>query len=314
MTAMLIAAPEYRSPEWHAWRRHGLGASDLAAVVGVDTFTSEYQLWADKRAEVVPEDRPSDVMRLGSHIEAYALARWQETNRLELVTGETFGDPRWPNLWATLDGRAGRIGVEAKYTTRSEELPEKWVVQALAQIGLADLDCVDIVRVNPRGEVTPHRVERDDARITRLLDLGQGWFERYVIGGEEPPLDGSPAARKRLDGMVGTEQRDADDQQLGLLADLRRTRKALERLTTAEERLVRDIKASMAGAGVLVAPGARVTWAAVKGRTTTSWEQIANGLRSRCTDEEWEAVVSLATTTSAPGTRFAVKYTEEETE
>lgn len=311
MTAVAIQPPEYKSPEWVRWRRGGLGASDFASVVGVDAFRGEYELWASKRRDDAPVDQPSDVMRFGSFVEAYALDRYEEETGTTLVRGETFANDHWPHCWATLDGRAGRIGVEAKYTTTSVELPEKWVVQALAQIGLADLDCVDLVRVSPRGEPTYHRIERDDARITRLLDLGQGWYERYVIGGEEPPLDGSPAARKRLDGMVGTEQRDADDQQLGLLADLRRTRKALERLTQAEDRLVRDIKASMAGAGVLVAPAARVTWATVKGRTTTSWEQIANGLRSRCTDEEWEAVVSLATTTGEPGTRFAVRFEEE---
>lgn len=315
MSARLIAPPEYRSPAWQAWRRTGLGASDLPAIVGVDTFKGEYGLWAEKRATETPEDSPSDVMRFGSFVESYALARWQESTGLPLVTGETFADDRWPNLWATLDGRQPdrRIGVEAKYTTRSEELPEKWVVQALAQVGLADLDAVDIVRVNARGEVTVHRVERDDGRIGLLLGLGQAWYERYVLGGEEPPLDGSPEAKRALDRLVGTEQRDADDDQAGMLAELRRTRKALERLHAADERLVRDIKASMAGAGVLVAPAARVTWAPVKGRTTVGWQQVAEGLRTRCTPEEWDSVVSLATTVGEPTTRFAVKF-EEETE
>jgi predicted phage-related endonuclease len=313
VTTRLIQPPEYRSAQWLEWRRGGLGASDLSAIVGVDTFKGEYALWCEKCATGWPEDNPSDVMRFGSHIEVYALERWQEvTGAPSIISGETFADDRWPNLWATLDGRAGRIGIEAKYSTRSEELPEKWVIQALAQIGLADLDAVDIVRIDSRGTPTIHRIERDEARIKPLLDLGQSWFERYVIGGEEPPIDGSPEARRALDRMVGTEQREADERQLELIEELRRTRKALERLQAADDRLVRDIKASMAGAGVLVAPAARVTWAPVKGRKTVGWQQVAEGLRTRCTDEEWEAIVSLATMVGDPTTRFAVKFEETE--
>lgn len=306
MSALVINPPEYRSAEWRAWRRGGLGASDLPAIVGVDTFRGEYGLWAEKRATEPTEDSPSDVMRFGAYVEGYALARWTEATGLQLVTGETFMDPRYPNLWATLDGRCGRIGVEAKYTTRAEELPEKWVVQALAQIGLADLDRVDLVRVDPRGGVSIHQVPRDDERIEALLDLGQSWFERYVLGGEEPPLDGSPEARRALDRMAGSEQREADDQQVGLMQELRRTRKALERLTEAEDRLVRDIKASMAGAGVLVAPGVgRVTWAPVKGRTTTDWRAVAVDAAAA------PELIERHTTTGEPTTRFAVKYEEE---
>jgi predicted phage-related endonuclease len=313
VTARLIQPPEYRSARWLEWRRQGLGASDLPAIVGVDTFKGEYALWCEKRATDTPEDRSSDVMRFGAFVEAYALGRWSEATGLHLDDmGETFADDRWPNLWATLDGRGGRIGVEAKYSTRSEELPEKWVIQALAQIGLADLDAVDIVRIDSRGTPTIHRIERDEARIKPLLDLGQSWFERYVIGGEEPPIDGSPEARRALDRMVGTEQRDADERQLELIEELRRTRKALERLQERDDMLVRDIKASMAGAGVLVAPAARVTWAPVKGRKTVGWQQVAEGLRTRCTDEEWEAIVSLATMVGDPTTRFAVKFDEAE--
>jgi predicted phage-related endonuclease len=307
MTAAIITPPPYRSAEWRAWRRGGLGASDLPAIVGVDTFKGEYALWCEKRATEDAEDAPSDVMRFGAFVEAYALGRWQESTGLPLVPGETFVNPRWPNLWATLDGREPErgIGVEAKYSTSSADLPERFVIQALGQIGIAELAAVDIVRIDPRGAPVVHRIERDDERTTRLLDLAQAWYERYVIGGEEPPLDGSPEARRALDRMAGTEQRDADERQVEMLAELGRTRKALERLTTAEERLVRDIKASMAGAGVLMAPGlARVTWAPVKGRTTTDWKAVAAEVAVP------PEVIEKHTTTSDPTTRFAVRFEE----
>ena len=312
MTATLIQPPAYRSLEWRTWRRAGLGASDLPSVVGCpDAYLTEYQLQAQKLATETAEDDPSDVMRLGSFLEPYALMRWEESTGLHLLTGETWVDPRWPNLWATLDGREPerRIGVEAKYQSRGSidgDLPERFVVQALAQIGLADLAAVDVVRLDARGGITVARVERDEARVTALLDLAQAWYRRHVIEAVPVPLDGSPEARRALDRMVGSEQREADERQRDLLADLRRTRVALERLQAAEESLVRDIKASMAGAGVLVAPAlARVTWSPVKGRRTTDWKAVAADAGAD------PALIERHTRQGDPTTRFAVDWEDE---
>lgn len=39
---------EQRTPEWHAWRKSKLGASDFAAVMGVSPFKTPLQLWEEK--------------------------------------------------------------------------------------------------------------------------------------------------------------------------------------------------------------------------------------------------------------------------
>ena len=304
VSAVLIQAPPYGSAEWVAWRDHGLGASELPTVVGCNPYQTEYQLASLKRGDT-PAFEGSAATRWGHRMEAIGIEVWQEATGLVAVTGETFGDPRWPHLWASLDGRAGRIGAEVKWTARWDEVPSRVTVQALGQIGLADLDAVDVVRLSPYGEPTITRIERDDAAVTDLLDLGEAWYLRFVLGDEWPPLDGSPEARRALDRLVGTDERPADERQVEMLADLRRTREALERLTTAEDRLVRDIKASMAGAGVLTAPGVRVTWAPVKGRTTTDWKALAASLAVA------PEIIAEHTTTGEPTTRFAVKYEEE---
>lgn len=312
MTAAVIATPPYGSPEWLEWRRHGLGASELPAIVGCDPWKSEYQVAAIKRGIETEEHGATPLQRWGLRMEAVGIDWYREQTGLDVVTGETWADPRWPHLWASLDGRAGRRGVEVKYAARWTDMPQRVEVQTLGQIGLADLDAIDVVRLSPYGEPAILTVERDDAAIADLLELGEAWYARFVLGDEMPPLDDSPAARKALSGLRGTDERIADEQQRQTLATLRNVRDHLERLKGAEAQLIRDLKASMAGAGVLVAPGARATWSSVKPRTTVGWQQVAEGLRTRCTPEEWEAVVSLATTVGDPGDRFAVKFEDVE--
>lgn len=313
MTATLVQAPPYGSAEWLAWRRHGLGASELPAIVGLDTYKSEYEIAAIKRGIETETHGATALQRWGLRMEAVGIDWYAEQTGSTVVTGETWADPRWPHLWASLDGRRSdsNIGVEIKYAARWVELPQRVEVQTLGQIGIANLDAVDVVRLSPYGEPDIIRVERDDDAIGDLLALGEAWYARYVLGDEWPALDDSGAARRVLGALRGTEERTADDDQRATLANLRQVRDAIARLEAAEKGLTRDLKASMAGAGVLVAPDARVMWSAVKGRTTVGWQQVAEGLRTRCTDEEWEAVVSLATTVGEPGDRFLVKFEEE---
>ena len=61
-----------------------------------------------------------------------------------------------------------------------------------------------------------------------------------------------------------------------------RARGLLARLAEDERTdrlIVNELKATMAETGVLVAPGARVTWAATKGRTKTDWHAVAQMLK-----------------------------------
>ena len=313
MTAVVIQPPEYRSSAWQEWRRQGLGASELPAIVGADKYRGEYQLAAEKRGET-PGIESTDVMRFGAWVEEYGVRRYEEDRGVSVVRGETFRDDRWPHCWATLDGRVDRIGVEVKYASRGwDALPQRVEVQALGQIAVADLEAVDVVRINARGEVLVIRVERDERACLDLMDLAEAWYERYALGSESPPLDGSPAARRALDRLVGTAERPADERQASLLAELRSVRARIKALSETDDAIVRDLKASMAGCGVLSAPIARVTWAPVRGRSVTDWKAAAEVAARDWDREVWQACVRDHTTTGEPSTRFAVRF-EEETE
>ena len=307
----VVDAPPYGSPEWVTWRNRGLGASDLPTVVGVNPYQSEYELAAVKRGLSEPFAGNARTA-WGHRMEAVGIEVYRETTGAEVVTGETLGDPRWPHLWATLDGRAGRVGIEVKWTARWDALPRRVEVQALAGIGLADLDAMDVVRLSAYGEPLILRVERDDAAIADLLPLGEAWYVRYVLGDEMPPLDDSAPARAVLARLRGDGESQADERQAQAMRSLRTVRRGIRDLEAADRALVRDIKQGMAGTGVLVGDGFRVTWSPVKGRTTMAWQQIAEGLRTRATPEEWDALLSLHTMTGEPGDAFRPTWEEEE--
>lgn len=312
MTATPIVAPPYGSPDWVAWRNRGLGASDLPTLTGDNPWQSEYQLAAVKRGLAEP-DPENEAMRWGHRLERVGIDLYRELTGRMVVTGETFGRQDHPHLWATLDGRVpgDAIGVEVKATRhRWDELPRRIVVQCLAQMGLADLAAVDVVVLPFPEDPYIVRVERDEAAIADLMALGEEWWARYVEGDEMPPLDESPAARKALRGLRGDAERIADETQREWALAWLRADAEVKRLEEQKETLKRLIKSSMAGAGVLIAPDARVTWSAVKGKTTTNWKAIAEVAGRDWDREVWEALVRDHTTTGEPGDTFRVRFTE----
>lgn len=307
----LVDPPAYGSPEWLAWRRRGLGASDLPSIVGCSPWRGEFELALDKRGETEP--RQSWATRLGHILEGPALDWYGETTGAAVVRGETWTDPRWPHLWATLDGRAGRVGVEIKVTSRWRTPPDAVRIQALAQMGLAGLESVDVVRVSGTSEPEVFGIERDDALITELLDTAEAWWARYGEGDELPPPDGSRAAMRHLDGLRGEGEAQATAEQATLMGALRACRRQAKELEAQDGAIVAALKASMAGTGVLSGDGFRVTWSATKGRTSVDWQGVAMVMRAMggIAPEVYDARVAEKTTVGTPGTVFRPIWMEE---
>jgi predicted phage-related endonuclease len=281
MTATLVQVPEYGSEEWVARRRDGVGASDVAAVVDLDRWRSSYELALEKRGES-EDSEMTWAMRMGHIMEPYGLDAYERERGVTLTRGETFHNDRWPRCWATLDGRCDDVGVEVKWTNAwRDEVPRHIIVQVYAQMGIADLRAVDIVRISSRDapEVVT-TIERDERIITDLLDTAEAWYLRYVAGDELPPVDGSRGASRHLDRQRGPEEMQADAEQAEMVRQLADLRARMTADKDTERLIVNRLKDSMAGAEALVGDRFRVSWRRSKPRRTTDWHAVASHYRS----------------------------------
>ncbi len=312
LNSQLVDTAAYGSDEWVAARRRGIGASEMAAIAGMDPWKGEYALALEKRGESEPF-AGNAATRWGHRIEGLALDAYSEmTGRSPIIRGETWTDRRWPHCWATLDGRWERIGIEVKATTRWNDPPRHVRVQCLAQMGLADLQAVDVVRVSPYGEPIITTIERDEQAITDLLDLCEEWYLRYVKGGEMPPPDGSRESMRHLDTLRGEEAAVATEEQRSLMSQLRHIRRRMEQEQADERRLIAALKASMAGTGSLTGPGFKVTWSAVKPRQVIDWQAVAKALADVVPEEDYTQLVTYHTSVGEGTTRFVPQWLDEE--
>ncbi|MGH3499420.1 MAG: YqaJ viral recombinase family protein, partial [Nocardioidaceae bacterium] len=71
--AVEIVPPDaYRETEWHEARRSGIGASEIAAVLGISPWVSAFDLWWSKRSGVDSQP-PNRAMSRGRRYEALIL-------------------------------------------------------------------------------------------------------------------------------------------------------------------------------------------------------------------------------------------------
>lgn len=319
-----MKVPRQGTPEWVTWRRSGIGASELGVILGEDPYRSEYELALEKRGEGEPQAE-NEAMRWGHRIQRLAVEQYSEmTGRKVRNIGTTTVSRRHPHVYASLDGRCvgERRGVEVKLTHAWDEPPRRVVAQCHGQMGVHDLDAVDVMRVG-RGysEPTIHTIERDDALIRDLLELGEDWYVRYVLGPELPPIDGSRGASRRLDRVEGPPEMLADGDQAAMVTRLHQLKVAMKRAEAEHDLVANQLKDSMHGAYTLIGQGFRVSWKPSKPRTTTDWKLVAAAYRTLllsgveppphiASTDALDAIEQLHTTTGEGARPFRVNVEE----
>jgi putative phage-type endonuclease len=315
------------TPDWLAQRREVVGASDVPAVYGRDPYRGEWDLWLEKtgRAEDSASTWP---MTWGNHVQRLGVAVYSDLTgkKVRNITSPT-RNKRWPHVQATLDARVigEPIGVEVKWTSRSvHEALEHWRLQVQAQMGVCNLEWVDILRLNGRDEPAIFTVERDDALIDEMLDGAEAWYCRYVLGDEPPPMDGSRGASRYLDSLPAEDiPMMASAEQDILVAERQRLKRAQAEAGQRIDLVENRIKESMMGSYRLESRDYHVIWKPTKPRTTTDWRSVAAlyrdsllMLESAMSGETSAAVaaydaIETAHTTTGKGSRPFTVYEEE---
>lgn len=84
------------SPEWHAARAHGIGGSEIAAVLGLSPFESRFSLWHRKKGLAAPVVQ-NDVMYWGNRLEAVVRDEFNLRHAGDLRPARTVGTWRHRN-------------------------------------------------------------------------------------------------------------------------------------------------------------------------------------------------------------------------
>ena len=237
---VIVAPPDVTRPEWLAWRRSGLGASDIAAVLGISPWSSPWAVWADKVGLLSLDDdsddddrefgRRAELMispwfadRTGYHVAATQLwatsddIPWMLATPDGAVTDRDYcthgGDcpfpshPRsvhgpWPLRTEDLD-LLDLQGLEAKTEFDSKawaEIPVHYQAQGQQQMFTAGWERVWFAVLHGR-RFRVYVLDRDQADIDEMIERATEFWQHHVLGRVPPPIDGSEATLDALAAM-----------------------------------------------------------------------------------------------------------------
>lgn len=198
-----------------ARRRHTLGASEVAAAVGLSRFKTPLELWVQKTTGAVSEEQPRT--EAGHRFEEVIANWYAELEGAELVTPPTLVHPSEPwisctpdrlwtnakratqiklvgvNMWHEWDGDNFADGGQSWWryaidgAPKLERIQVEWEMLVLEQThGIAEIDLVAMTGTDLRV----YRLQPDlELRAMLLVEARKFWG--CVERDEPPPVDGS---------------------------------------------------------------------------------------------------------------------------
>lgn len=317
-------------------RRLGIGASDIAAVAGLNPFKKAVQVWAEKTGfdvaadeEGEPGERDEDAdaaeetmsQSLGHYAEPAMLAWYRDRVGPVRAAGDvTRAHPEIPWALATPDGIATpKRGVECKLvgfrTSRywgpsgTDEIPDYYRPQVEWQALVCDFEEVDVVALIG-SEMRHYRIARDRELGDMLLKIGADFMERHVIPRVPPPLDGTQAARAILHNRFPRHRpetmREWEPIPLTLASDLAIVKREIKGLEAKEEMLSQLLKERIGdseGFG-LSKKGPRVSWK-TDANGKISWKEVSARFRPFVPAQQAAAIESACVGTPPRVLRLA---------
>lgn len=198
---------------WLAARQNVIGASEAAAVCGLDPYCSAYALWAEKSGLVTDEREGdgdiSEAAYWGNILEPLIANRYAEETGLDLLDHgrHTLIHGEHPHLVATLDREIlapaahGVLEIKAPgflmRDTWADGPPERHVIQLQSQLSVTGHSWGAIAALIGGQDFRIYRVERDQELIDLILERIDEFME--CVRREVPPEpDGSESTRRVL--------------------------------------------------------------------------------------------------------------------
>jgi putative phage-type endonuclease len=301
--------------------KEGIGASEIAAALGLSPYQTPLELWMRKVGEA-PEDEDSDAGEWGLTVEP-ALRRWYERRsqtsiyhpKDSLFHAEVVWMRSTPDGIALRDpnGEADREnwdhGFEGKNTSwrqahrwgepGTDDIPLEHILQCqqgMAVTGLASWRVVAAV-----GGMPPaiYRVDRDDELIEQMV-VGGTAFWQNVLDRTPPPIDGSEAwghyIARRYPFAIERPVVATAEQEIKA-AKLREVRQRQDAFGELRAQLENELKAGIADHSGMQTSIGTITWRPSKPRSGVDYKAAFVDLAARLgMDERARLGVELAHT------------------
>jgi len=193
-------------------RRTGVGGSDAATVLGINPYTTSYELYLDKLGKAPPEDESflKESRYWGSVLEQPVCDRYaEETGYKVQKANQLIRSKEHPFMIANIDrkvvGEDMRIGFEAKTAARpdgwgesgSDEIPPYIMCQVQHYLAVTGYDVWDLAVLIGNRDYRSYRINPIQSIIDDLIEAEEEFWDR-VQAKVAPEPQWQSAATTRL--------------------------------------------------------------------------------------------------------------------
>lgn len=191
-------------------RGTGIGASEIAAVVGLNPFSAPIDVWLNKtgRATEEPDPEGDSHKDLGHRVETVLADVYAARTGAQLETCKTIVHPTEPWILATPDRHivGTNRGVEIKLVGMhvvwhwTDEAPPDYLTlgQCQWQMLVTGWESIEVVALIGGTDFRVYSVPRDDETIEMLMTIGRRFWHEHVLADVPPPADGTDSYKAFL--------------------------------------------------------------------------------------------------------------------
>lgn len=177
------------TPEWHEWRKTIVGASESAAILGLDPWNTAHEKWKEKLGLKDPEP-PTERMLRGIELEPKARECYEKMTGIKM-TPVVLQSMIYPWMGASLDGISSdrSRGVEIKCLSekghamaKNGEIPRNYYVQVQNLMALTGLCSWDYFSFDGEDEGIIIECTRNNSFIKTIIEKTKefhGWVENF---------------------------------------------------------------------------------------------------------------------------------------
>lgn len=271
--------------KWLKTRDLGIGGSDAAVIMGMNSYKSPYQLWMEKTGQVEPPDLSGNqYVYWGTKNEANIADWFQEETGKKVKRLGTLQSREYPFMLANVDRtvigeNAGleikTAGVSQYRKWKDDELPDAYYCQCLHYMAVTGANYWYIAVLLGGNEAKWKRIERNDEDIKTLI-AAEKEFWSLVQTHTAPPIDGSVSCAQALADRYHGEDKTIvlPDDAAQIIDDLRGDKEILEQLKAQITLRENQLKDMLGEAEIGTVGDYRVTWKTTNPRETCSLSKL----------------------------------------
>lgn len=179
--------------EWLKAREDGIGASEVAAILGLSPWETPFSLYLKKTHQVPPTEE-NDAMRRGHYLEDAVVQWWMHETGEQVIKASAadiiYVHPEHPYMRVTPDrivkGRKKILEVKSTAIQMGETIPDYYLAQVIYQMYVTGIHQAELIYI--QGGLTFGRfiVDYEEEFANLIAERVTEFWMENVLGGKEP--------------------------------------------------------------------------------------------------------------------------------